>query len=60
LVPFFILMVVVGSSGRNTHDSDKEIEVNTYQGEKEGMEGDESNENDSNDHDLLSPISRDN
>ena len=48
LVPFFIIMMVVGSSHRNTHDSDEEIEVDsTYQGEEEGMEGDEDNENDS-------------
>jgi hypothetical protein len=40
LVPFFVIMMVVGSSHRNTHDSEDEIEVdNTYQGEKEGMEG---------------------
>ena len=52
LVPFFIIMMVVGSSRRNTHDSDEEIEVdNTYQGEEEGMEGDRDNENDSDDHD---------
>jgi hypothetical protein len=52
LVPFFIIMMVVGSSRRNTHDSDEEIEVDsTYQGEEEGMEGDEDNENDSDDHD---------
>ena len=53
LVPFFIMMVVVGTRRRrNTHDSDEEIEVdNTYQGEEEGMEGDEDNENDSDDHD---------
>jgi hypothetical protein len=48
LVPFFIIMMVVGNSRRNTHDSDEEIEVdNTYQGEEEGMGGDEDNENDS-------------
>jgi hypothetical protein len=48
LVPFLIMMVVVGSSCRNTHDSEEEIEVdNTYQGVAEGMEGDEDNENDS-------------
>jgi hypothetical protein len=48
LVPFFIIMMVVGSSHRNTHDIDEEIEVdNTYQGEEEGMEGNEDNENDS-------------
>jgi hypothetical protein len=36
------------NAGRNTHDSDEEIEVdNTYQGEVEGMEGDGDNENDS-------------
>jgi uncharacterized membrane protein len=34
LVPFFIMMVVVGIRGcQNTYDSDKEVEVeNTYQG----------------------------
>jgi hypothetical protein len=50
LVPFFIIMMVVGGScrPRPTHDSDEEIEVdNTYQGEEEGMEGDGDNENDS-------------
>jgi hypothetical protein len=48
LVPFFIIMMVVGGSCRNTHDSDEEIEVDsTYQGEEEGMEGDGDNENDS-------------
>jgi hypothetical protein len=48
LVPFFIIMMVVGGSCRNTHDSNEEIEVdNTYQGEEEGMEGDGDNENDS-------------
>jgi hypothetical protein len=52
LVPFFVIMMVVGSSRRNTHDSEDEIEVDsTYQGEEEGMEGDEDNENDSDDHD---------
>jgi hypothetical protein len=52
LVPFFIIMMVVGSSRRNTHDSDEEIEVDsTYQGEEEGMGGDEDNENDSDGHD---------
>jgi hypothetical protein len=52
LVPFFIIMMVVGSSCRNTHDSEEEIEVDsTYQGEEEGMKGDEDNENDSDDHD---------
>jgi hypothetical protein len=41
LVPFFIIMMVVGSSHRNTHDSEEKIEVgNTYQGEEEGMKGD--------------------
>jgi hypothetical protein len=41
-------MMVMGSSRRNTHDSDEEIEVdNTYQGEEEGKGGDEDNENDS-------------
>jgi hypothetical protein len=39
LVPFFIIMMVVGSSHQNTHDSDEEIEVdNTYQGEEEGVD----------------------
>jgi len=41
LVPFFIIMMVVGGSRRPrpTHDSDEEIEVdNTYQGEEEGTE----------------------
>jgi hypothetical protein len=48
LVPFFIIMMVVGGSRRNTHDSDEEIQVDsTYQGEEEGMEGDGDNENDS-------------
>jgi hypothetical protein len=52
LVPFFILIVVVGSSRQNTHGSDEEIEVdNTYEGEEEGMEGDEDKEKDSDDHD---------
>jgi hypothetical protein len=49
LVPFFIIMMVVGGSRRPrpTHDSDEEIEVDsTYQGEEEGMEGDGDNEND--------------
>jgi hypothetical protein len=51
LVPFFVIMMVVGSSRQNTHDSEDEIEVDsTYQGEEEGMEGDEDNENDSDDH----------
>ena len=27
LVPFFSIMMVVGNSHRNTHDSDEEIEV---------------------------------
>jgi hypothetical protein len=41
-------MMVVGNSHRNTHDSDEEIEVdNTYQGQEEGMGGDENNKNDS-------------
>jgi hypothetical protein len=43
LVPFFMIMMVVGGSRRPrpTHDSDEEIEVDsTYQGEEEGMEGD--------------------
>ena len=45
LVPFFIIMMVVGSSRQNTHDNDEEIEVdNTSQGEEEGMEGDEDND----------------
>jgi hypothetical protein len=36
----------------DTHDSEEEIEVDsTYQGEEEGMEGDEDNENESDDHD---------
>jgi hypothetical protein len=48
LVPFFIIMMAVGGSCRNTHDSDEEIEVDgTYQGEEEGMEGNGDNENDS-------------
>ena len=50
LVPFFIIMMVVGGSRRPrpTHDSDEKIEVDsTYQGEEEGMEGDGDNENDS-------------
>jgi hypothetical protein len=48
----FFIKMVVGSSRRNTHDSEEEIEVdNTYQGEEEGMEGDEDNEIDSDDHD---------
>ena len=52
LVPFFIMMMVVESSRQNIHDSEEEIEVdNTYQGEEEGMEGDEDNENDSDNHD---------
>jgi hypothetical protein len=52
LVPFFIIMMVVGSSSQNTHDSDEEIKVdNTYQGEEEGMGGDEDNENGSYGHD---------
>jgi hypothetical protein len=52
LVPFFVITMVVGSSRRNTHDSEDDIEVdNTYQGEEEGMEGDEYNENGSDDHD---------
>jgi hypothetical protein len=47
-----MMVVVVGSSRRNTHDSEEEIEVdNTYQGEEEGMEGDEDNETDNDDHD---------
>ena len=47
LVPFFIIMMVVGNSRRNTHDSDEEIDVeSTYQRE-EGMGGHEDNENDS-------------
>jgi len=49
---FFIMMVAVGSSRRNTHDSDEEIEVEkTYQGEEEGIEEDKDNENDSDGHD---------
>jgi uncharacterized membrane protein len=52
LVLFFIMTVTVGSSHRNTHDSEEEIELdNTYRGEEEGMERDEDNENDSDDHD---------
>jgi hypothetical protein len=53
LVPFFIMMVVVGTSScRNTHVSDEEIKVDsTYQGEDEGIEGHEDNKNDSDDHD---------
>jgi hypothetical protein len=52
LVPFFIIMMVVGGSRRNTHDSDEEVEVDsTYQGEEEGMEGDGDNENDSDSQD---------
>jgi hypothetical protein len=31
LVPFFIIMMVVGRSCQNTHDSDEEIEVDTGQ-----------------------------
>jgi hypothetical protein len=50
LVPFFIMMVVGIRGRRNTHDSDEEIEVDsTYQGEEEGMAGDEDNENASDD-----------
>ena len=62
LVPFFIMMVVLGARGRqNTHDSDDEIEVNdTYHGEEEEMEGDDENENDSDDaqkpKDILTPL----
>jgi hypothetical protein len=51
LVPFFIMMVVLGDKGRqNTRDSDEEIEVdNTYHGEEDEIEGDDKNENDSDD-----------
>jgi hypothetical protein len=55
LVPFFIIMMVVGGSRRPrpTHDSDEEIEMDsTYQGEEEGMEGDGDNEHDSDGQDL--------
>jgi hypothetical protein len=55
LVPFLILMVVLGGC-RSTNDSDEEIEVdNTYHGDEEEMEGDDDNENDSDDVDEQKP-----
>lgn len=46
LVPFFIMMVVLGGC-QNTSDNEEEIEANsTYHGEEKEMEGDDDNEND--------------
>jgi len=42
------MMVVLGAGGRrNTHDSEKEIEVDSpYHGEEDKMEGDDENDSD--------------
>jgi hypothetical protein len=48
LVPFFIMMVVLGC--QNTNDDEEELEVcSTYHGKEEEIEGDDDNENDSDD-----------
>jgi hypothetical protein len=62
LVPFFIMMVVLGNKGRrNTHDSEEEIEVdNTYHGDEKELEGYDENENDNDDaqkpKEILTPL----